>query len=259
MPCPSVPSSTTTAWKGRHRAGRAVARGLIAAGIVASLALAPGMAQAAGVNIVRDAETEALLQDYAAPIFKAAGLQGGDIQIFLVPDDRFNAFVADPSRVFVNTGTIMTTETPNEVIGVLAHEAAHLNHGDLAGMRATIANSTTAALIGALVGVGAAIAGQAAGLQGIGQMGSGIMAGSMHAAQRNVLAYARAQEAAADRSAVDFLNATGQSPEGMVTVLERLANQVLLSARNADPYVQSHPLPADRVESVSALARVAII
>ncbi|MCB1496766.1 MAG: M48 family metallopeptidase [Bauldia sp.] len=212
------------------------------------------MAQAAGVNIVRDAETEALLQDYAAPIFKAAGLQGGDIQIFLVPDDRFNAFVADPSRVFVNTGTIMTTETPNEVIGVLAHEAAHLNHGDLAGMRATIANSTTAALIGALVGVGAAIAGQAAGLQGIGQMGSGIMAGSMHAAQRNVLAYARAQEAAADRSAVDFMNATGQSPEGMVTVLERLANQVLLSARSSDPYIQSHPLPADRVESVAALA-----
>ena len=142
--------------------------------------------------------------------------------------------------MFVNTGAIMTTETPNEMIGVLAHEAAHLAHGDLAGIRQQIAHSSTAALIGALLGVGAAIAGTAAGAPSLGQIGSGIIAGSMHAAQRNILAYQRAQEAAADRSAVDYLNATGQSGEGMVTVLRRLADEALLSARNADPYVQSH-------------------
>ncbi len=36
---------------------------------------------------------------------------------------------------------------------------------------------------------------------------------------------------------------------GMVAVMRRLADQMLLSARGADPYVQSHPLPgrpADR-------------
>ena len=254
MPATSVPSSPDTAWKVRPIASRRWVGRALAAGLAASFAIPSQVAVAANVNIVRDAETEALIQDYAAPLFKAAGIQGRDVQIFLVPDDRFNAFVADASRMFINTGAIMTAETPNEVIGVLAHEAAHLAHGDLAGIRNSIANSTTAALIGAMLGVGAVIAGSSAGLKGLGQAGPGIVAGSMHAAQRNVLAYARAQEAAADRTAMDYLAATGQSGQGMVNVLERLANQVLLSARGADPYVQSHPLPADRVRTVAALA-----
>ncbi len=54
--------------------------------------------------IVRDAETEALLQDYLAPIFKAAGIRAGQMQVFLIPSDEFNAFVADNKRIFVNVG-----------------------------------------------------------------------------------------------------------------------------------------------------------
>ncbi|MCP4382090.1 MAG: M48 family metallopeptidase [Hyphomicrobiales bacterium] len=248
-----VPISANIGWKALRRRRVQLTRGAIAATTVAALVFTSQAA--AGVPIVRDAETEALIQAYAAPIFKVAGLDGQSMQIFLVPDRGFNAFVADPSRMFINTGTILTSETPDEVIGVLAHEAAHLAQGDLAGIRQTIANSTTAALIGALVGVGAALAGSATGLEGIGQAGTGIMAGSMHAAQRNVLAYARAQEASADRTAVAFLDATGQSGAGMVAVLRRLADEVMFSSRGVDPYVQSHPLPADRVATVEALVR----
>ena len=249
----SVPNSLHRAWKDLPGRLTGLTRLSLAAAVATSVALPSQPVFADGINVVRDAETEALIQDYAAPIFKAAGVGGGKIQIFLVQDDRFNAFVADASRMFVNTGAIMTTETPNEMIGVLAHEAAHLAHGDLAGIRQQIASSSTAVLIGALLGVGAAIAGTAAGAPSLGQIGSGIMAGSMQAGQRSILAYQRAQEAAADRSAVDYLNATGQSGEGMVAVLRRLANQDLLSARDADPYVQSHLLPADRLSTVEAL------
>lgn len=248
-----VPSSPDRGWKEPPRRRRGLVRGALAAALAASVALPSQPASAAGVSIVRDAETEALIQEYAAPIFEVAGIGAGTVQIFLVPDDRFNAFVADASRMFINTGAIMTAETPNEIIGVLAHETAHLAHGDLAGIRQTMANSSTAALIGALLGAGAVLAGSAAGLQGMGQMGTGIMAGSMHAAQRNVLAYVRAQEAAADRTAIDYLNATGQSGQGMATVMARLANEVLLSSRGADPYTQSHPLPADRLSTIKAL------
>lgn len=251
----SVPTSTHRGWKVRPLRGKALCRRSFVAATVATLTLTSQAALAQGVPIVRDAETEALIQAYAEPIFKVAGLDGQSMQIFLVPDSRFNAFVADPSRMFINTGAILISETPDEVIGVLAHEAAHLAQGDLAGIRQTIANSSTAALIGAIVGVGAALAGSASGLQGLGQAGSGIMAGSMHAAQRNVLAYARAQEASADRTAVAYLDATGQSSMGMVAVLRRMADEVQFSSRSADPYIQSHPLPADRVATVEALAR----
>jgi predicted Zn-dependent protease len=202
----------------------------------------------------RDAEAEALLQDYAAPIFAEANIKAGDVQIFLVVDQGFNAFVVDSKRMFINTGAIIAAETPGEITGVIAHEAAHINHGDLAGLRQTIARSTTAAIIASLLGAGAAAAGAAAGIGGLGDAASAVMAGSMHIAGRNILAYARAQEASADQSAMQYLEATGQSGMGMVAVMRRLADQVLLSARGADPYVQSHPLPADRLMTLEHLA-----
>lgn len=249
----TVPSSPPKGWEGpRSRPQRIIAR---AAAALAAATLAAHPTLAAGINVARDAETEALLQDYAAPIFAEAGIKGGDVQIFLVVDQGFNAFVVDSKRMFINTGAIIAAETPGEIIGVIAHEAAHIDHGDLAGLRQTVARSTTAAIIASLLGAGAAAAGAAAGIGGLGDAASAVMAGSMHIAGRNILAYARAQEAAADRAAMAYLEATGQSGMGMVAVMRRLADQVMLSARGADPYVQSHPMPADRLQTLEHLAK----
>ena len=37
-------------------------------------------------GVIRDAETEQLLRDYATPIFKAAGVNGGATKIILIGD-----------------------------------------------------------------------------------------------------------------------------------------------------------------------------
>src|SRR5437868_9705982 len=86
--------------------------------LLVAVLLAPA-ANAQGVSIVRDAETEALLQDYLRPIFKAAGIPASQVQIFIVPSDDFNAFVADNQHMFVNAGAIIQSDTANELIGVL--------------------------------------------------------------------------------------------------------------------------------------------
>jgi predicted Zn-dependent protease len=72
---------------------------------------------------------------------------------------------------------------------------------------------------------------------------------------RSLLRYQREQEAAADRSAVDYLNKTGQSGAGMLNVLERLASDNLLIASQANPYLQSHPLPRERIAALEQLVR----
>jgi predicted Zn-dependent protease len=63
------------------------------------------------------------------------------------------------------------------------------------------------------------------------------------------------QESAADRSGVDFLNATGQSPTGLLTTLKRLADQNLFASKNADPYLQTHPLPPERIAALQDLVK----
>jgi len=69
------------------------------------------------------------------------------------------------------------------------------------------------------------------------------------------LSYQRQQEESADKAGVKFLNATGQSPKGMYETFKRLTDQTLFAAHGADPYLQSHPMPADRVAALEGLAR----
>src|SRR5438067_958352 len=105
-----------------------------------ALALAtavPGGSAAAQVSepklsIIRDAEIEQLLHEYTQPIFRAAHINAAATKIILVGDRSFNAFVANGQKIFINVGAIMDAKTPNELIGVLAHETGHIAGGHLA-------------------------------------------------------------------------------------------------------------------------------
>lgn len=217
------------------------------------LSLGPVFAQARSLPLVRDAETEALLRSYAAPILKAAGLGGSNINIILVGDTSFNAFVVDGRRIFINIGVLMQAKTPNEVIGVLAHEAAHIAGGHLARFRDALAKAKTIAILATLLGAAAGVAGAAAGEGDVARGGVGVVQGGAAAAQRTLLAYQRGEEASADRAAITYLEKTKQSGRGMLETFRQFQDQQLFSARFADPYAISHPLARDRITGLERL------
>ena len=109
---------------------RRVFKSLLTGLVAAQFAFAPMSSAHAqrSVPVVRDAEIEALVRDYARHILEAAGLSRSNIEIILVNDPAFNAFVAG-RRMFINTGALLQSETPNEIIGVIAHEAGHIAGG----------------------------------------------------------------------------------------------------------------------------------
>lgn len=211
-------------------------------------------AQSRSLPIVRDAEIEALVREYARPIFKAAGLSRSGIDIILVNDSGFNAFVAG-RRMFVHTGALMTAETPNEIIGVFAHEAGHLAGGHQDRLREQIKRAETIAVVSMLLGVGATVAGAATNSRALAGAGGGIAAGGTEAARRGLLGYQRTEETTADRSALKYLRKTKQSPKGMIRTFERFASALSLSGSRTDPYKLSHPLPRERIANLSALAK----
>src|SRR5499427_8110102 len=208
-----------------------------------------------GPPIVRDAEIEQLLREYTQPILRAAGLAQQNVQVVIINDRSFNAFVADGRRIFVNGGTLMEAETPNQVIGVLAHETGHIAGGHLARMREALASATTQSIIAMILGVGAMVAASRSGSQDLGQAGSAAIAGPAAAIQNSMIGYLRAQEEQADRAGVKFLTATGQSAKGMYDTFKRLADQVLYQVRYMSPYLQTHPLPSERVAALEGLAK----
>src|ERR1700693_3065197 len=212
--------------------------------------------QAKGPPVIRDTEAEQLLRDYTRPILRAAGLEKQNIQIVIINESVFNAFVADGRRIFVNYGALMQSETPNQIIGVLAHETGHLAGGHLAKMREHLAQAQTQMIIAMLLGAGAIVAGaRSGGNSGLANAGAAAIAGPQEMIRRTLISYQRQQEENADRAGVKFLAATGQSANGMYETFKRFTNDSLFAAHGADPYLQSHPMPADRVAALEELAR----
>jgi predicted Zn-dependent protease len=80
------------------------------------------------------------------------------------------------------------------------------------------------------------------------------MGGGMEAARRTLLAYQRSEEQAADQAAVRFLTATGQSPMGMINTFRRFQDSAMFRTTSLDPYLMSHPLPAERIAQLERLA-----
>jgi predicted Zn-dependent protease len=225
-----------------------------------ALAVAPMAATAQenkGPPVLRDTETEQLLREYTRPILRAAGLEKQNIQMVIINQGVFNAFVADGRRIFVNYGAILQSETPNQIIGVMAHETGHLAGGHLAKMREQMAQAQTQMIIAMLLGAGAMVAGAKSGGSGGGltNAGAAMFSAQGEVIRRNLLSYVRQQEENADKAGVKFLNATGQSARGMWETFKRFTDESLFAARGADPYVQSHPMPAQRVAALEELAR----
>ncbi len=207
-------------------------------------------------SIIRDAEIETLLRDYAEPVFEAAGIRKGQVRIILIGDRSFNAFVTDGRRMFINVGAIMDARAPNELIGVIAHEAGHIAGGHLVRLREQAANAQILAVVGMLLGAGAvagaAASGDRVGSSGIGTMGA--VLGPTELVRRSMLSYQRAEEQAADRAAITYLDRTGQSAKGLLETFRRFHQESMFKTTGIDPYTISHPLPADRIANLETLA-----
>lgn len=213
------------------------------------VALAPNHTSA-GPAVIRDAEIEDIIKGYMTPLLQAAGIAPGAVRLILINQEDLNAFVAGGMNIFVYTGLLRQAESADEVIGVIAHEIGHIAGGHIARLGSAYENASTQAIATAILGVAAAVA------SGRADVGAAVAAGGQSSAIRGVLAHTRAQESAADQAAFRYLETTGQSVQGLIDMLTRLSDQELLSSRHQDPYVRTHPLSRDRLETTKAfLAR----
>src|SRR5262249_56132605 len=106
----------------------------------------------------------------------------------------FKGFGMDAHRIFINVGALTQATTPNQVIGVLAHETGHIVGGHLSRLRQELANVQTAALIGLLLGIGAIVAGAHSGSADVGNVGMAAINAPQALGLNRVLSYQRAQE-----------------------------------------------------------------
>jgi predicted Zn-dependent protease len=201
---------------------------------------------AAAQSILRDAETEALLQDMVDPLVEAAGLQRGAVDVVLLGDQSINAMVAGGQRIYVNAGLINAADTANEVQGVLAHELGHITGGHIISGYEAMGRATKIQLLSMLAGVAAMLAGS-------GDAAMASMALGQTAAMASFLSFSRVQEASADAAGVLYLSRAGITGKGSIAFFSKLLEYEFRHGYSQDDeqtFWRSHPLSGDRISNL---------
>lgn len=213
--------------------------------LVFILALTLTVQPAAAQSILRDAETEALLHDMAAPLIKAAGLDPRNVEVVVINDPSLNAFVAGGQVVYLHSGLINAAGSANEVQGVIAHELGHITGGHVISDGGSKAAGNIS-ILSLLLGVAAAAA-------GAGDAAMGVIMAGQQAALGKYLSFSRSQESSADAAGAQYLSRAGITGRGSVEFFKRLQNLEFRYGYTRTPdneFYRTHPMTGDRIATL---------
>ena len=172
---------------------------------------------------------QAIPQNYRQPAFRYS--------FDVVNMREINAFALPGGPMFVNRGMIHASGSEAEVVGVMAHELAHvvLRHGTVQASRAQKFQ------IGAIAGqiLGAIVGGNA---------GAVIAQGSEFGLGAYFLKYSREFEREADLFGSQMMAQAGYDPRAMATMFDKIAKQGRGSG--APEWLSSHPNPGNRSAAI---------
>jgi predicted Zn-dependent protease len=134
------------------------------------------------------------------------------VRVYLVSDEGINSFVAGGQNIFANSGLLLHADSPNQLIGVLAHETGHIAGGHLSRGAEAMKNASIEEIIAMVAG--------AAAILGRGSGGGAALLGAAGAGQRAYFAFSATQEATADHAAMNYLDDTHQSARGLLQFFE---------------------------------------
>ena len=165
-----------------------------------------------------------------------AGLESPPaLRLAVVRADLVNAFALPGGYVVLTYGLIRAAESPEEVAGVLAHEIGHVAHDHATE---AIYRTTAISMLASLL---------------VGDVTFGV-AGAVTELAINGR-HSREAERAADRFAVELLNASGIDGQGLAGFFERIAEKAGGEDHPVFRILSTHPPTRERAEAVRASAR----
>ena len=172
----------------------------------------------------------------AAPLLQNLALGSNSVRFHLVTDEEPNAFALPGGDVLVNTGLLELTDRPEELLGVLAHELAHVAKRHYA--QKLVSSSGSFAVFGIFLGGRTDLA-------RVFTSGSGLLLQQ---------GFSREYETEADDAGWDYLVAARIDPRGMITFFQKIQQyeQKMAQAPRLPQSFQSHPALAQRIARLEA-------
>ncbi|MCP4327419.1 MAG: M48 family metalloprotease [Alphaproteobacteria bacterium] len=207
------------------------------------------LARAQGLSLIRDAEIENILWAYTAPILRVAGIDPNAATINIVADDSLNAFVAGGPNIYLFTGLLRRSDSPEQTMGVIAHEVGHIAGSHGTRTRDLMSDLQIQGFITMILGFALAAASGQSGAAGAATLGgAGLSTNAL-------LAHSRAQESAADSAGLTYMDDIGVSATGLYDFLKVLENEEYLAVGRQSPYYRTHPVTRERINFVGEHVR----
>jgi len=236
------------ATKARSGRWRTLKHSLLGAGALAAAAISPlasvAQAQDAQPRTIEDTEIDEILHKECDPIFAAAGLDPKTVQIVMIEDKELNAGTVNTKLIGIYTGLIQETKTPNELIGVMAHETGHAAGGHTVRGDAEMQR---AAMNPMLLTLGLGLLALAAGAP---QAGAALITSAPYFGELSAIGYSREQESRADQAAVTYLEKSGESARGLVDFFDNFRYQEVFEQARRFQFFQDHPISSERIENL---------
>lgn len=225
-------------------------------GVVASDALTLDKEKVIGDVIMRQLRGQAplvldpVLQEYIQGLGNRLVIHADNtkfpFKFFMINNPVLNAFAFYGGHIGIHTGLLASSATESELASVLAHEVAHVTQRHLARrvqMQQRNSPLQIASLIGSLL---LAIADPEAGIAAV--------QATTAAGQQANINFTRSNEQEADNIGINILYRAGFDPLGAPGFFEKLLAQSR-GRSNELGFLQTHPLPADRVAQTTTRAR----
>jgi predicted Zn-dependent protease len=220
----------------------AISCSLVACGVSQQQEVQMGQQYAQEINaqlpIVQDPELNRYINVLGDSIARLTSRADLDWHFFIVDSKEVNAFAVPGGFVYINRGLIERADNMSEVAGVLGHEIGHVVR------RHTVKQMEKAQ--GANVGVTLACV-----LTSI--CNSQVAGAAINIAGGAVFArFSRQDEAEADAEGVNNVVRARISPQGMVTMFEKLLAERKARPAGVEAWFITHPLEEDRIAAVQA-------
>ncbi len=191
--------------------------------------------------LIEDPEIVDYVRDLTQSVVRVMPPIPFPITMNVVRHDSMNAFATAAGYVFVFSGLMLNLDSEAQLVGVIAHELAHVQQRHIAQR---IEQSQIAGA-GALLGM---LAGAFLGSQGNDDAAGGLMLGSMAGAKSAMLSYSREHEREADNIGLTSLVDVGYDPRGMVEAFEIIRRKSWMGGSGDIPaYHLTHPGIKERI------------
>ncbi len=194
-------------------------------------------------KLVSDDAVKKQLEQLAAPLLAAIPQDRYKFKLHIIEDASFNAFALPGGNVALHTGLLLAADTPEEVLGVLAHELSHVTKQH--GMRGIV---------------------QGLGLYGIVSLFFGDVSGLAAILVNNApfllsQKFSRDHEREADEQGFRYLEAAKLNPRGMITFFEKMRREEEKlrekipggEVLDALSFLSTHPATTERTERLEKL------